>query len=130
MRLFRFISGNLPALLILSAMILISFISGIVITGDDAALNDFGGMGQGCYPNDTCDKPLTCYRIRNERQCEQEIKAVTEDGRMCYTTHGSHDDRLTEAEPVKHCFVSEAECQADMQKAIQSNSRLAQGCKW
>lgn len=40
------------------------------------AVTEFGGEGEACYPNDSCDPELFCYRIADDTRCEKSINRV------------------------------------------------------
>ena len=64
-----------------------------------------GGQGQECYPNDTCDKGLTCFAIRETHQCEMKVLPVKPEGSpVCYVLTG--DDGKEE----QACFPKHSEC--------------------
>lgn len=82
------------------------------------ALDDRGGVGQQCYPNDTCRGGLTCYEIRERHQCEREIKPVFEEG----VWDGGEGEQQRCFNTSNECLVSFARIAGDRE------IRVVRGC--
>lgn len=85
-------------------------------------LEDRGGVGDVCYPNDSCNKGLTCFAIRDHHQCEMSIKPVFTDGLpSCFIT------RNLMGEEQQFCEPTQDECKFKFARAA-AESEIVQGC--
>ena len=82
------------------------------------ALEDRGGIGETCYPNETCDEALTCWAIRDDRVCEAEIKPVGKGATSCFTTRT--DEEL--------CFATQEQCLTAFSRRLATTADVAKGC--
>ncbi len=81
-------------------------------------LSDFGGPGESCYPGDTCEKNLTCFRFRDEKRCEKKVEVVwAADMPACYEVAGK-----------QACFPTLTECQVHFARHVGGTAGEVIGC--
>lgn len=66
------------------AGVVVLVFSAVVAVGKCAAwdrVDDFGGQGQPCYPNRTCDGDLTCYSLSKD---VRDAITIVRKGTLCF----------------------------------------------
>jgi hypothetical protein len=103
----------------------------LIISGEN--LTERGGLGENCYPNDTCGKGLTCWRIRYDKVCEKEIRPVLDpDAQICYLYKKGdlNGNPLFPPEQARsECFASTNACLKSFTDMLKDYSNIVvRGC--
>jgi hypothetical protein len=110
-----------------SKNVLVGVIAAVVTAGmstliSGESLDHRGGAGQACYPNSSCRKGLTCYRIRDDEQCELDVAPVfTEDRPSCFVLG-------TPEGPKQECYKTPGECTVAFARRLPSAGPVLSGC--
>lgn len=97
--------------------------AGLYVKIHGVGLETVGGQGQACYPNDTCDRGLTCFEIRDDRVCEREVRPVVSAGsKSCF------EYSTKEGELHVPCFDSNDECLRSFGRVMQTEATILKGC--
>lgn len=114
----KFLKRLLIVLGVLVAL-LVPFAAG---QGIGKRLDDFGGEGQSCYPNKTCDAPNTCFAIRKEYVCERQVTpALILTADSCFVfqdEQGTHQS----------CHKSLSECTLHFAATVETKVNIIKGC--
>ena len=112
------------------ALVTIIIVISIALIGSGERLSARGGVGKACYPNDTCDKLLTCWQIRDSKVCEKEIRPVLDpNARVCYLYRMSTDDDFTQR-ARSECFQPQNAClKAFAETMREPMVKIVSGCR-
>jgi hypothetical protein len=85
-------------------------------------LDGRGGVGDVCYPNDSCDTGLTCFAIRERHQCEMNVQPVFTEGLpSCFLT------RNLLGEEIQYCEPTQDECKIAFAR-VAGKGNIVKGC--
>lgn len=99
------------------------FGAGFYVQLNGRGVNGLGGQGQTCYPNDTCNRSLTCFEVHEKKMCEREIKPVIAVGAKSCFEYSSEDGELHVP-----CFDSNDECLRSFGRVMQTKATILKGC--
>lgn len=101
----------------------------VLVAGCEDSIENFGGLGEQCFPNKTCEAPHTCFNIAERQECFSEIKPVVLNGaKACYTFSGGEGEGV-DLEKTR-CFDSFDECVKNFALAMAQPGSVVRGCAY
>ncbi len=101
-----------------SFIAVVSIIAMVAKKLDEApSVDRFGGLGEPCYPNDTCAADLACFKILTDHTCLRDAQPViNSNAKQCYNFTDKDKQEFTP------CFVTGKECLSSFSRIMQDNT--------